>query len=288
MSMEIKKSEVIKIYPLRKPQSHKGQNGRVLVIGGSIDYFGAPILAALGAMESGADLVYMLVPECNFEVTRSFYPDLIVRKYPGNYINNRTLDHINDLLEKVDCVLIGPGVTEDPESLRIITKIIQKTPCHVVLDAEAIPALAQIGLPTNLTEKPRITITPNRAEMDEITQGSLPDDIEEIIVLAEDFAKKWHVNLVLKGWQSAIASPNKPTRLNINGNAGMTVGGSGDVLAGFIASLISQHADSYEACVCASFLLGATADALHSQKGLNYTASDLAMELPYTIHNVIS
>jgi len=181
----IKKSEIVKIFPQRNPNSHKGQNGRVLIIGGSLDYFGAPILAALGAYGGGADLVYLLVPECNFEVSRSFYPDFIVRKYPGNFVNSRALDAAQELLPKVDCVLIGPGVSENPESLRVITRIIQKAECQAVLDAEAIPAMAELGLPSEAGAKagaenpPRFTITPNRAEMDEITEGSLPHDPEE-------------------------------------------------------------------------------------------------------------
>lgn len=287
MSNVIKKSEVIKLFPRRDPNSHKGQNGRVLIIGGSLDYFGAPILAGLGAYGSGADLVYLLVPECNFDVSRSFYPDFIVRKYPGNFVNSRTLDAATELLAKVDCVLIGPGVSEDPESLRVITRMIQKAECQVVLDAEAIPAIAELGLPSQENQEPRFTITPNRAEMDEITEGTLPHDLEEEARVVEDFAKKWNVTILLKKPQDVIAAPGKPLRFNETGNAGMTVGGSGDVLSGCVASLIAQHIAPYEACLCAAYLLGAAGDNLFRQKGFHYIATDLALELPYTIHNVL-
>lgn len=278
------------MFPRRRLDSHKGQNGRVLVIGGSIDYFGAPLLAALGVLGSGADLVYLLVPECNFEISRSFYPDFIVRKYIGNYINSRTLDVALEMAKKIDSILIGPGVSEDPESLRVITRIIQKTTCPIILDAEAIPAIGQLGSPA-LTEniaQPRITITPNMAEMDEITEGVLPDDPEEEIRLVEDFAKKWDVTILLKKPTSIIASPNLPTRINPTGNAGMTVGGSGDVLAGFVASLIAQGMKPYEACISASFLFGLTGEMLYAQKGFNYLATDLALELPYLIHKAVN
>lgn len=271
------------MYPRRDPRSHKGQNGRVFIIGGSIDYFGAPILAGLGALGSGSDLVYLLVPECNFEVNRSFYPDFIVRKYPGNYINSRTLDHITELLEKVDALLIGPGVSEDPESLRIITKIIQKTECQIILDAEAIPAIAQLGFPHNKN----ITITPHQGEMDQITEGNLPEKEEELEKVVADFAEKWGVTILMKGPRDIIASPGKPTRLNITGNAGMTVGGTGDILAGIVASLISQRAAPYEACQSAAFLNGLAGDMLYRHKGYNFIATDVALELPYTIHSVI-
>ena len=271
MSDVIKKSEVVKLFPRRNHLSHKGDNGRVLIIGGSINYFGAPILAGLGALNSGADLVYLLVPECNFEVTRSFYPDFIVRKYPGNFLNPRAMENIDELLEKVDSVLIGPGVSETPEITKVAARIVQKSKCRVVLDAEAIPAIAELGFESG------VTITPHHGEMYKIAGDSS----------VEDFAKKWGVTILLKGNKDIIASPARPTRINETGNAGMTVGGSGDVLAGFTASLMAQHLEPYDACICSAFLLGLTGDNLYKNKGYNFIATDLALELPYTIRSII-
>ena len=293
MSSVIKKSEVVKIFPRRDPSSHKGDNGRVLIIGGSINYFGAPVLAGLGALNSGADLVYLLVPECNFDVSRSFYPDFIVRKYPGNFLNSRVLDNISELLDNVDAVLIGPGLAEETEILRTVTLIIKKAKCPVILDAEAIPAIAQLGLIGDKTghheNLPEIIITPHRNEMNELLEGeTLPENIEQQIKAVEDFAKKWNVTVLLKGHTDIIASPNRETRTNLTGNAGMTVGGSGDVLAGFVTSLIAQHARPYEACKCSAFLMGLAGDNLYKSKGYNFIATDLAQELPYTIYSVIN
>lgn len=289
MPTTIKQSEITKMFPRRDPESHKGENGRVLVIGGSLDYFGAPILAGLGALYSGSDLAYLLVPECNFDVSRSFYPDFIVRKYEGNFINNATVNAAIELLPKADAVLIGPGISENPESLQAIVKIIEKAQCQVVLDAEAIPAIARLGIISAKTASHpyKITITPHRKEMDEITEGELPRDIGELAKITEDFANKWGVTILLKGHTDIIAAPDKPIRINETGNAGMTVGGSGDVLAGLAASLMAQHANPYEACQCAAFLLGATGDNLLQHKGYNFIATDLALELPYTIKNII-
>lgn len=274
--------------PQRASDSHKGQNGRVMIIGGSLDFFGAPILAALGALGAGADLVYLLVPECNFEVSRSFYPDFIVRKYPGNFVNSRAFDAAKELLPKIDCLLVGPGISENPESLRVITNIIKHAGCHAVLDAEAIPAIAQLGLQTEptATNAHRYTITPHRGEMNEITEGAYPDDPEEEVKLVENFAKKWGITLLLKGPRDIIASPFQKTRFNTTGNAGMTVGGTGDILAGVTASFIAQHKDPYEACCAASFVVGAVGDNLYKIKGYNFIATDVALELPYTIKSI--
>lgn len=287
MNSIFKKSDFLKIYPKRNPDSHKGENGRVVIIGGSIDYFGAPILSGLGAINSGADLAYLLVPECNFDVSRSFYPDFIVRKYPGNFVNSRMLDEAHHLIEKADCVLIGPGMSEDPESIRTVAKIIQKTECDIVLDAEAIPAIAQLGIIAGNHQK-RITITPHRGEFDEITEGTLPEDPSEVEKIVEDFANKWGITILLKAHRDVIASPGQPTRVNDTGNAGMTVGGSGDVLAGVTASWIAQHATAYDAALFSAFLVGTAGDNLYNQKGYNFIATDIALELPYTIHGIIS
>lgn len=284
----IKKSEIAKIFPRRDSNSHKGDNGRVLIIGGSINYFGAPILAGLGALNSGADLVYLLVPECNFEVTRSFYPDFIVRKYPGNFLNSRIFDHIDELLNKTDSVLIGPGVSEEPDIINVVARIVKRAKCPIVLDAEAIPAIAQLGLAGSKPELSEIIITPHRGEMNELLEGeTLTENPEEQMELLEDFSKKWGVTILLKGHKDIIASPDKETRVNETGNAGMTVGGSGDVLAGFTASLITQHTQPYDACICSAFLMGLTGDNLYKSKGYNFIATDLALELPYTIHSVL-
>lgn len=286
----VKKSDVAKIYPRRNPLSHKGQNGRVLIIGGSINFFGAPILAGLGALYGGADQIYLLVPECNFEVSRSFYPDFIVRKYSGNSINTRTIDAAIELLPKVDAVLIGPGVSEDSEVLATIIGIIEKCECQIVLDAEAIPAIAHLGLLSRESANrpaPRITITPHRREMDELLEGDLPNDPHEEEEIVSNFAEKWGVTVLLKSPRDVIASPHRPPFTNQTGNAGMTVGGSGDVLAGFTASLIAQGASSYDACRAAAYLFGLTGDNLFRQKGYNFIATDLALELPYTIKSII-
>ena len=92
--------------PKRDPLSYKSKNGRVLVVGGSIDFHGAPIFSAWGAMNAGADLVQMAVPECNFEVSRGFAPDLIVRKYPGEFLNTRAQEMILTMAQKADVVVL--------------------------------------------------------------------------------------------------------------------------------------------------------------------------------------
>lgn len=278
---------------MRKGESHKGENGRVLIIGGSRDYFGAPILSALGAMNSGSDLVYLLVPEVNFQVTRSYYPDLIVRSYEGEYLNTNAVEMVRELGAKVDCILIGPGVSESPEINQSISKIIEMVLTEfprvkLVLDAEAIAAISHIAhtlpLPANVGE--RIIITPNAHELKEMIPEEIPASIEGRVVLAQQYAQNWGVTVLLKGMVDIIAAKNGEYMLNETGNAGMTVGGTGDVLAGVTASFIAQHCGLVEAAEAAAFCVGASGDSLEKTKGFAYTATDVALELPYILRSL--
>lgn len=184
-------------------------------------------------------------------------------------------------MPKVDALLIGPGIEENPETQRAVAKILTRAHCGVVLDAQALRhAIVQSGLGN-------ITITPHRGEMNKIIEKNLPKDPVEEQKIVGDFAEKWNLNILLKGARDLIFSAGKPTRMNETGNAGMTVGGTGDVLAGVTASLIAQHMNPYEGCICAAFVTGLAGDNCANQKGLNFIATDLAHELPYTIKNIL-
>lgn len=299
----VRKADVKHLLPHRDLVSHKGENGRVLVIGGSIDYFGAPILSALGALNSGCDIVRMLVPKVNFDVTRSYYPDFIVHCYEGNYLNDTALPWVQELLPKIDTILIGPGITESPEIIETIKKIIIHVAEHehknisLVLDAEAIAGLtAMINVKTDdqQTAKQqktllphdvgaRITITPNLNEFRQMIVEPIPEATAARAELVQQYAENWGVTVLLKGVTDIIATPRNKTILNETGNAGMTVGGSGDVLAGVVASLMSQHANNFAAAQAASYILGTCGELLESSKAFSYTATDLALELPFVI-----
>lgn len=285
-SAVLKKSEVRKMLPSRSPDSHKGENGRVLIIGGSMDYFGAPILAGLGSLYSGADLTYLLVPECNFDVSRSFYPDFIVRKYNGNVLNFRSFEPATELLGNVDAVLMGPGLSKDAEAVRSCEKFLERIELPVVIDADALPSILSAEPKSN---RP-IVITPHLGEFN----GLIEEDIskampeEEIEKLLQKYAKQWHAVILLKGVIDRIAAPNEEIYLNVTGNAGMTVGGTGDVLAGLVTSLIAQGMSPFPAACAAAFVNGLAGESLFKQKGNAFSATDLALELPYTIREILA
>lgn len=287
----IRKIDLKKFLPHRELESHKGQNGRVLVIGGSKQYFGAPILAGLGALYSGSDLVYLLVPSINFDVSRNYYPDFIVRQYQGEYINKNTLIELRELLPKIDTVLIGPGITESPEIIECISIMLheietyqEQTPT-IVLDAEAIGALAHIAhtLPLRNSLAKRIIITPNKHEFDLLIEEELPASAYEQAFLAQQYANNWGISMLVKSATDIIVCPGQQSILNDTGNPGMTVGGTGDVLAGVVASFMAQKCKPFDAACAAAYCLGVAGDLLEKSKGFNYSATDVALELPYVI-----
>lgn len=282
MIQEIKAGEVRSAYPKRAPDSHKGMNGRILIVGGSIDYYGAPLLCGYGALYGGADLAYIFVPECNFEVSRTHYPDFIVRKFPGEYLDMKGVTPILEFAKKCDVLLMGPGIGDREESSEAMKNIIENCPIPMLLDASAIQVLQKIK---NFPLSQKTVITPHHNEFEHLTgkDVKVSGSMSGKVVLARTIATDLKITILLKGPQSIVASDDGKTVMNSTGNAGMTVGGSGDVLSGYIAALMAQGANPYDACRIGSYIFGKVGDSLLKQKGYGFTASDLAFELPFVI-----
>ncbi|MBD3331117.1 NAD(P)H-hydrate dehydratase [Candidatus Peregrinibacteria bacterium] len=282
MIKEIRTKDAKKLLVGRRDNSHKGDNGRVLIIGGSVDFYGAPVLAGLGALYSGADLVYLYVPECNFECTRSMYPDFIVRKYPGEYLTERYTEQIIEFGKTCDSVLIGPGLSEEEKTKDAVLEILKKLHVPTVLDAEAISVLKKMS---KFPLQQPIVITPHGNEFKNLVDREIyikKEDTKSIILL-RSISMDLHINVLLKGSVDYIASDEGVVEINTSGNSGMTVGGSGDVLSGVTASMIARGADPYDAAKAAAHFTGLSGDNLKKKKGNNFSASDIAFNLPYVL-----
>ena len=283
MIRDIKTSDVRKLMPRRDPMSHKGMNGKVMIVGGSIDYYGAPILSALGALYGGADLVYMFVPECNFDVARSLYPDFIVRTFPGEFLDMKAVRPILEFSQKCDSILLGPGLGEREETMEALQTIVKGLDIPTVLDASAIQVFQKIkDMPSQ-----QIVITPHHNEFEALTGKDIKisGTLSGKVVLLRTLATDLKITILLKGPQDLIASNEGEVVSNSTGNPGMTVGGSGDVLSGFIASLIAQHVTPFAACQAGAYIIGKAGDQIQKLKGFCFSASDLAFELPYVIRS---
>ena len=279
----IKGSMAAKLLPSRRVDSHKGQNGRVLIVGGSLEYYGAPVLSGLAALHSGADLVYLYVPECNFDVCRSLYPDFFVRKYSGDFLTVEACDEIISLgREKCDCVLLGPGLGRREETLEAVKRIVNELHIPTVLDADAIAVLKKLD---RFPLDQQLAITPHSNEFRNLVDRDVVvnEDDPKSIILLRSISMDLHINVLLKGAKDYVASQEGIVEINHTGNAGMTVGGSGDVLAGVVASFIAQGSDPYDACRAAAYYVGKAGDLLQKQKGFNFAASEIALTMPFVL-----
>ncbi len=284
MLTEVKKSDVKALYPVPKHDSHKGQNGRVLIVGGSLDYYGAPILAAMGALFGGTDLVYLMVPECNFEVSRSYYPDFIVRSFPGDHLDARGVEPIAHVATLARAMLVGPGIGYHRDTIEAVHALAKKVKMPVVLDAQAIQALDR----HNVRDNARVLLTPHAQEFSDFCGEHFPSLLIEKVEHVKKIAARFNVNILVKNPIDILASYDGHFCINQTGNPGMTSGGTGDVLSGFVASLMSRGLSPYDAARIGVYIVCVAGDELLSQKGHAFTATDLALHLPYTIRGLMS
>lgn len=283
MLNEIKGNAVKKLLPKRRTDSHKGQNGRVLIVGGSRDYYGAPVLSALGALYSGCDLVYLFVPECNFDCTRSISPDFVVRSYKGDYLNLEAAEEIVEFgKKKASSVLLGPGLTDKDSVLDAVEKIVKNLHVPTILDADAIEVLKKID---KFPLQQKIAITPHMNEFRNLVDRDVAVDENDpkSVILLRSIAMDLHVNILLKGHNDYVVSDEGHVEVNKTGNPGMTVGGSGDVLCGCLASFAAQRIDLFDAAKMTAYSVGRAGDLLFKEKGYGFLASEIAMKIPYAI-----
>lgn len=285
-NIHLKRGCVKKLMPVRDEDSHKGMNGRVLIVGGSIEYYGAPLLSALGALYSGADLVYLFVPESNFDVTRSLYPDFIVKKFPGQYLTHQGVREILEFSTTCDSILIGPGMHDREVTIRAILELIEALQIPTVLDSNAIETL-KIVKEVPLSQP--IVVCPHRNEFENLTGKEIKKNMkfDDVVKLVRTIAAEMRINILLKGPVDIVSSKKGDIAINKTGNSGLTVGGTGDVLSGVIASLIAQSTPPFDAAKIGAFLLGATGDCLYKQKGACFSATDVALELPFVIKQLL-
>lgn len=271
---EITASHFKKSLKKRDPFSHKGDNGRVLIIGGSNEYYGAPILAAKGALRAGCDLVYLYVPECNFEVTRNAAPDFIVKKYKGDFFSPRAASEIIEFGKKCDAVLLGPGLSNRETVIEGVFEILKELRIPTVLDASAMFALKKIK---KFPLEQDILITPHHNEFSNLVDRDIEvkESDAQSMVLLRSLAMDLHLNIVLKGATDLVVSDEGEIWKNKTGNAGMTVGGTGDVLAGVAVSLIAQGNPTFLAGQAAAYINGEAGSEAFKEFGNGLMASDL-------------
>ncbi len=258
--------------PARSSRSHKGDNGRVLVIGGGA-FTGAPALAALAALRAGADWVTVAAPQSVAETIQGFSPDLIVHSLSGSYLARDDVGTVNALIRKHDVTVIGMGLGRESETAEAVSEIIRSNPdARFVIDADALHALP---MPVQGMTPP--IITPHAGEF-RMLGGVVSADIDERCELVMDFSARNHVVTLLKG-DIDVISDGRAIRINRTGNPGMTVGGTGDVLAGVVGAIFAKT-DALSAASAGALIVGTAGDIAFVEYGYGLLATDVIECIP--------
>ncbi len=262
-------------YPIPNSDSHKGQNGRLLIIGGG-PYVGAPAMAGMAALRTGVDLVHIAVPESCFIPVASMSPSFIMHSLPGNRLSESSVDDLLALSKDVDAVLIGPGLGLDQGTKDAVVRFAKECDRPMVVDADGITALAGLKIKSHAG----ITFTPHHSEFKRLSG----EDADE--GAAKRFASKYKCTVVLKG-PTDIISDGKTVRRNITGTAAMTVGGTGDALAGSIAALIAKGMTPLDSGCLGTYICGKAGELAFRDYSYGMTAPDLIEDIAKVIRNEI-
>ena len=261
----------------RYENSKKGDNGIVLVIGGSSLYHGAPLLASLTALRAGADLVYTAVPRIIINAIRSYSPNIIALPMTDNSLTIGSANRLTKSLPKIPhAATIGMGMTvSKAEALNSLVKNLKDNGTRLVLDASAlIPKVI-----TEITESDTI-ITPHAGEFKRIFNEEVGISEGDIISSVTRMASRHKITIILKGWLNVIADPSGKVATIRRSTPAMTVGGTGDVLAGLVAALYSKINSAFDASALGIYFNGLAARLAFERVGLHMVATDLIENLP--------
>ncbi len=256
------------LYPLPPTSSHKGQNGRVLVLGGG-PYTGAPALAALAAYRIGSDLVHIATPWRSFTTVASYSPMFITHCLSGDSLQESDVPEVLELAKGADALLMGPGLGDGGGTLAAVRAIIEECNLPMILDADAVSALGQAA-----RTEGDILITPHSKELERLVGSTCPSDIEDRTDYVCSAASALGATILLKGPVDVISDGDR-CKLNRSGCPAMTVGGTGDVLAGICAGLAAKGMGAFDASRLGAYIGGNAGERAEALHGHGMMATDM-------------
>lgn len=285
--IEVTKDILRKIYKPRPPESKKYDFGLLIVIGGSEFYSGSPALAAMAAFRAGVDMVRIIAPKRAADIIASFSPNLAAYPLEGKWLERKHLATLVEMTEGAKevshgktAVVIGGGVGRSEETQKVILEYLEKVSVPVVVDADAIHALSK--KPEIISEKP-LLITPHTYEFFVLTGREvykLPEE-EKIKAVLEE-AARLKTTILLKG-RTDIISDGREVALNKTGGPFLTVGGTGDTLAGICGALLARGIPFFETAQAAAFINGLAGEIAFQKLGEGLMATDLINSIPEVI-----
>ena len=261
--MELSAADIARLLPKRDENAHKGNFGRILLLCGSRGYTGAAYFAAMGALRTGAGLVYLGVPESIYAIEAVKLNEPVVFPLPeqGGRLSEAAVPEILEKIPRMDAVLIGPGLGLGQGSFAVLKAVLTHAACPVVVDADGITLLVPHMDILRGREAPTI-LTPHDGEFTRLF-GPVGEDR---MASARAAALESRGIMLLKGHRTCVTDGIREYR-NTTGNPGMAVGGSGDVLAGVLVSLLGQGLEPLEAAACAAWLHGKAGDLCAGELG---------------------
>jgi NAD(P)H-hydrate epimerase len=262
----------------RASDAHKGDFGRVLIVAGSRGKTGAAILAAHGALRSGAGLVTVATPRSCVAIVAAHTPEYMTEALDETIdgtIDFAAADYV--LASSADVLAIGPGLGRGEGVTTFMRELVEKSEIPLVLDADALNAFVDEPAALVGREGRDLIITPHPGEMARLVGCTVEDVQADRMGIARDFAAVHRVYVVLKGYRSLIATPERKLFINPTGSPGMATGGTGDVLAGMLAAWLAQLLDAEAACKLATYVHGAAGELADADEGeVSMTAMDVA------------
>lgn len=278
---------VRELLPLRKANAHKGDAGRVVICAGSPGYTGAAALASDAAVKAGAGLVSLYTPLSSRDVLAIKLTEVMVHglleRMPG-ILGGGAASDVASSTEAADVLAIGPGLGTSESTQEAVRTILQKITTPVVIDADALTALAGHTEILAAMQAQKV-LTPHPGEMARLTGLEIAEIEADRINVAKKYAEEWQAIVVLKGAPTVIGCPNGTVYVNSTGNSSLATGGSGDVLTGIIAGLAAQEISLQEAAICGVYLHGLAAELTGIDIGL--AAGELAALLPQAREQVL-
>ena len=268
---------VLSLLPDRNPWGHKGNFGKLLLLCGSRGYTGAAFFAAMGALRSGAGLVFLGVPESIYGIEAVKLNEPVIFPLPdaGGRLSADAVPEILTRFPQMDAVLVGPGLGQSEGTLAVVRAVLEKAECPVVVDADGINVLSAHRDLLRGRKLPTI-LTPHDGEFARLGGVIGEDRMSAVAALAEELG----CTVLLKGHETCITD-GVNGYINPTGNPGMAVGGSGDVLAGVITALLGAGLPPLEAAACGAWLHGAAGDRCAAELGqYGMLPTDMLSALP--------
>lgn len=281
-------SEIVRFFKPRRPESHKGDYGRLLSICGSCNMQGAAVMAANAAVNSGVGIVTCAFPDMAYPAIASKLTEPLMmplRSTADGFLSSANIEQILSLSENADAILLGCGLGFNEETVKIVNSVLMNVKKPVILDADGINAVSVNINILKETSAPLI-LTPHPGEMSRLTGLSVDEIQANRVNVAKNFAKEYNCILVLKGANTVVAGPTGNVYINRTGNAGMATGGSGDVLAGIISSFVCQSMSLQSATIAGVYVHGLCGDAVMKKCSMHgVTPTRMINELAEVLSN---